>query len=68
MKKSTALAGIALASVVSLVSTANAQTIKIGAINPYSGPLALYGTEVTRGYEIAVDQLNASGGLLGKKS
>ena len=67
MKKSTALAGIALASVVSLVSTANAQTIKIGAINPYSGPLALYGTEVTRWYEIAVDQLNASGGLLGKK-
>ena len=67
MKKSTALAGIALASVVSLVSTANAQTIKIGAINPYSGPLALYGTEVTRGYVIAVDQLIASGGLLGKK-
>ena len=46
---------------------AAAQTIKIGAINPYSGPLALYGTEVTRGYELAVDQINASGGLLGKK-
>ena len=28
------------------------QTIKIGALNPYSGPLALYGTEVTRGYEV----------------
>ena len=46
---------------------ASAQTLKIGAINPYSGPLALYGTEVTRGYELAVDQINASGGLLGKK-
>jgi len=44
-----------------------AQTIKIGAINPYSGPLALYGTEVTRGYELAVDRINASGGLLGRK-
>ena len=44
-----------------------AQNIKIGAITPYSGPLALYGTEVTRGYELAVDQINASGGLLGKK-
>ena len=43
------------------------QTIKIGALNPYSGPMALYGTEVTRGYELAVDKLNASGGLLGKK-
>ena len=43
------------------------QTIKIGAINPYSGPLALYGTEVTRGYELAVDKVNAAGGVLGKK-
>lgn len=43
------------------------QTIKIGALNPYSGPLALYGTEVTRGYELAVDRINASGGLLGKR-
>ena len=41
--------------------------IKVGALNPYSGPLALYGTEVTRGYELAVDKLNASGGLLGRK-
>ncbi len=41
--------------------------LKVGALNPYSGPLALYGTEVTRGYELAVDKLNASGGLLGKK-
>lgn len=43
------------------------QTIKVGALNPYSGPLALYGTEVTRGYELAVDKINASGGVLGKK-
>ena len=43
------------------------QTIKIGALNPYSGPLALYGTEVTRGYELATDKLNAAGGLIGRK-
>lgn len=42
-------------------------TLKIGALNPYSGPLALYGTEVTRGYELAADKVNAAGGLLGKK-
>ncbi len=42
-------------------------TLKIGALNPYSGPLALYGTEVTRGYELAADKLNASGGILGRK-
>ena len=51
-----------------LAQTAIAQqAIKIGAINPYSGPLALYGTEVTRGYEIAVDQVNAAGGINGRK-
>ena len=51
-----------------LTQTVLAQAvIKIGAINPYSGPLALYGTEVTRGYEIAVDQINAAGGIGGRK-
>jgi branched-chain amino acid transport system substrate-binding protein len=44
-----------------------ADPIKIGAINPYSGPLALYGDEVTRGYELAADQANAAGGVLGRK-
>ena len=57
------LAGAAL-----LVHSAWAQqTIKIGALNPYSGPLALYGTEVTRGYELAADKVNAAGGVLGKR-
>ena len=56
------LAGAALAQVAFAQ-----QVIKIGAINPYSGPLALYGTEVTRGYELAIDQINAAGGLIGRK-
>jgi len=43
------------------------QTIKIGVINPFSGPLALYGGEMTRGFELAADQVNASGGLIGRK-
>ncbi len=43
------------------------QTIKIGVINPFSGPLALYGGEMTRGFELAVDQANAAGGLVGRK-
>ncbi len=28
--------------------------IKIGVINPFSGDFAVYGEEVTRGYELAV--------------
>jgi len=43
------------------------ETLRIGAINPYSGPLALYGDELARGYQLAVDEKNAKGGALGKK-
>ena len=58
----------ALAVAVSLVSPAMAQdTLKLGAVNPSSGALALYGDEVTRGYELAADWVNAKGGVLGKK-
>ena len=39
------------------------EPLKIGAINPYSGPLALYGDEMARGYQIAVNQRNAKGGV-----
>lgn len=61
-------AGIALLGAAALAQTAFAQpVIKIGAINPFSGPLALYGAEMTRGFDLAVDQVNASGGLLGRK-
>lgn len=62
------VAGIVLLGAAALAQTAFAQqAIKIGAINPFSGPLALYGAEMTRGFELAVDQVNASGGLLGRK-
>jgi len=66
--KSWAAAAVFAAASAALAPAAWAQqTIKIGALNPYSGPLALYGTEVTRGYELAADKVNAAGGLLGKK-
>lgn len=61
---------IALAAVLaaSASSTAFAQDmIKLGAVNPSSGALALYGDEVTRGYELAADMINGKGGVLGKK-
>ena len=69
MKAIQRIAGVALMAGMTLLSQSALaqQPIKIGAINPYSGPLALYGTEVTRGYELAVDQINAAGGLMGRK-
>src|SRR5712664_2061748 len=54
--------------VAALASIAIAQEpLRIGAINPYSGPLALYGDELARGYQLALDERNAKGGLLGRK-
>ena len=51
-----------------LTSAAMAQEpIRIGAINPYSGPVALYGDEVARGYQLAIDEANAKGGVIGRK-
>jgi branched-chain amino acid transport system substrate-binding protein len=41
--------------------------LKIGVINPFSGPMALYGDEVTCGYQLAADQANAAGGILGRQ-
>lgn len=43
------------------------EPLRIGAINPYSGPLALYGDELARGYQLAVNERNAKGGVLGRK-
>ena len=63
------LARWAVLSVSTLAPVAFAQQapIKIGAISPFSGPYALYGVEVSRGFELAVDRVNAAGGLLGRK-
>lgn len=62
------LMGAAVSASILAAGAASAQeTFKVGAINPYSGPLALYGGEVTRGYELAADAVNAAGGILGKQ-
>jgi branched-chain amino acid transport system substrate-binding protein len=42
-------------------------TIKIGVGGVISGDLAPYGISALRGVEVAVDDLNAKGGILGKK-
>jgi branched-chain amino acid transport system substrate-binding protein len=43
------------------------ETIKIGAIFPLSGNLALLGEESYRGVELAVEQINKNGGVAGGK-
>jgi branched-chain amino acid transport system substrate-binding protein len=43
------------------------QTIDLGLAAPLSGPLALLGDQVRRGAEVAIDEINAKGGVLGRK-
>ena len=42
-------------------------TIKIGAVQPLSGNLAVYGQGFRRAIDLAVDEINARGGINGKK-
>jgi branched-chain amino acid transport system substrate-binding protein len=48
-----------------LVGTAMAQTneIKVGLIAPFSGPWARQGELMLKGAELAIDHINASGGI-----
>ncbi|MCX8996945.1 ABC transporter substrate-binding protein [Rhizobiaceae bacterium BDR2-2] len=57
----------ATAAAVVLTASAAHADVKIGALFPFSGQLALLGEESARGLEIAVDELNAAGGLQGEK-
>lgn len=44
-------------------NTANAAAVKIGGIGPITGAAAIYGQAVKNGAQIAVDEVNAKGGL-----
>lgn len=44
-----------------------AAELRLGALFPLSGPLALLGDESFRGLEMAVDERNAAGGLLSRR-
>lgn len=47
-------------------AAAAANELRLGALYPLSGPLALLGDESFRGLELAVEERNAQGGVLGK--
>jgi branched-chain amino acid transport system substrate-binding protein len=60
--------GLALAALASAPLVAHAEdTIKIGFPIPLSGPTAVYGVPILKGAEMAVQEINAKGGVLGKK-
>ncbi len=47
--------------------SANSDTINIGAIGPLTGPASTYGQSVKNGAELYLEQVNADGGVDGKK-
>ncbi|MDR2479574.1 MAG: ABC transporter substrate-binding protein [Treponema sp.] len=69
MKKISAVLLVTLC-VLALVLSCKAKesdTVSIGAVFPLSGGVAFYGNESRDGAQLAIDEVNASGGLLGKK-
>lgn len=44
-----------------------ANTIKVGIVDTYTGPATTFTNDVLDGFKLAVDKINAQGGILGKK-
>ena len=66
MRRNFAGAAMAAALLTTLPATA-ADEIKIGLVTALSGQSARAGEAITRGISIAIDELNAAGGVLGRK-
>jgi urea transport system substrate-binding protein len=62
-----ALAGAATTSVLPRARAQSADKIRIGTIVDLSGPMQPFGTQKKRCLDLAVEELNAKGGLLGKQ-
>ncbi|MGL4242304.1 MAG: branched-chain amino acid ABC transporter substrate-binding protein, partial [Beijerinckiaceae bacterium] len=65
MNRRTLLAGLALSTM--LTAPALAQDLKIGMAGPVTGPNAAFGKQLTDGVNQAVADINAKGGILGRK-
>jgi branched-chain amino acid transport system substrate-binding protein len=61
------LALVAAATALAPLGARAADDIKIGFPIPLSGPTAVYGKPVLAGAELAVQEINAKGGVLGRK-
>ena len=69
MSRSTHLKRLAAAVMAVSFTTigAHAQDIKLGFAGALSGPASFVGIEIKRGAEIAIDEINAKGGVKGRK-
>jgi len=64
----TRTAGLAAAALFSLASlSAQSNDVAIGVSGPLTGPLAQYGAVWKQGFDLALDEINAAGGIQGRK-
>ncbi|MFV0414069.1 MAG: ABC transporter substrate-binding protein [Oscillospiraceae bacterium] len=49
-------------------ASASTESVRIGVISPNTGNLAAYGEAVTNGIKLAIEEINAAGGVLGGRS
>ncbi len=61
------LAGLAGAAAAPRIGSAQGNEVRLGALYPFSGSLALLGDESFRGLEMAVEERNANGGVLNRQ-
>ncbi|MCR5386609.1 MAG: ABC transporter substrate-binding protein [Treponema sp.] len=68
MKKS-AIGSVVLAALLAFTSCGNSKSndIVIGGIFPLSGAVAVYGVECKNGIDLAIEEINAAGGVNGQK-
>jgi branched-chain amino acid transport system substrate-binding protein len=60
------LAGVLLLGVTAGAALAQPQPVRVGVIEPQTGPVAFDGTSVIRGARLAADEINRAGGVLGR--
>jgi branched-chain amino acid transport system substrate-binding protein len=61
------LAGLTLGTSLALAGVASAQETSVGVAGPMTGQYATFGQQLKNGAELAIADLNAAGGVLGKK-
>ncbi|CAB3871444.1 MULTISPECIES: branched-chain amino acid ABC transporter substrate-binding protein [Achromobacter] len=61
------IAALGVAAGLTFAAGAHAQTIKIGVVGPTTGAVTQYGDMVREGVDTAIERINASGGVNGKK-
>ena len=58
---------LCLALLLAGVQSKGEELVKIGEVNPITGAIGRYGTTCHQGIQLAIDQANSAGGVLGKK-